>query len=107
MIGRQRNGVCPKQQAARIRLEEIGMPTKKFLWPHRFVCLLMVVSVMPRAASAMLPRDFQARIVAAHNRARAEVGVPPMRWDNRLANDAEQWARHLAQINRLVHWGSQ
>ena len=69
--------------------------------------VLTAASLMPGTASAMLPRDIQARILAAHNAVRAEVGVPPMRWDDRLANDAEQWARHLAQINAMVHWGSQ
>jgi hypothetical protein len=88
------------------------MTTRKFLRPYGVVwpaltLALTVAAVMPREASAMLPHEIQARIVAAHNRVRAEVGVPPMRWDDRLANDAEQWARHLAEINGLVHWGSQ
>ncbi|WP_264714098.1 CAP domain-containing protein [Limobrevibacterium gyesilva] len=55
----------------------------------------------------MLPREIQARLLAAHNVARTEVGVPAMHWDDRLATDAEQWARHLARINALVHWGAQ
>ena len=57
-------------------------------------------------AEAALPRDIQARILAVHNSTRAEVGVAPLRWDERLARDAEEWARHLTQINALQHWGA-
>lgn len=31
-----------------------------------------------------------------HNKARAEVGVPPLKWSNELAAYAQQWADHLA-----------
>ncbi len=76
--------------------------------PHAVVCLALTAAfVLPGAASAMLPGEIQARLLAVHNTARAEVGVPAMHWDDRLAMDAEQWARHLAQINALVHSGSQ
>jgi hypothetical protein len=79
-----------------------------FLRPRALVWLALVAaSLMPGAASAMLPREIQARILAVHNMARAEVGVPPAHWDDRLARDAEQWAWHLAQINTMVHWGAQ
>ncbi len=61
--------------------------------------------VLAPPASAALPREIQSRILAAHNATRAEVGVKPLRWDDRLAADAEQWARHLAQVNTLEHWG--
>jgi hypothetical protein len=84
------------------------MRTGEFFRPYAVVWLALAVALlMPSAASAMLPREIQARLLAVHNRARSEVAVPPMHWDDRLARDAEQWARHLAQINALVHWGSQ
>jgi hypothetical protein len=73
---------------------------------HAIVGLMLTAMVaMPGAASAGLSRDVQARILAAHNAARAEVGVPAMHWDDRLAADAEPWARHLAQLGALVHSG--
>jgi hypothetical protein len=82
--------------------------TKNYSRPRAAVWLALAAAwIVPNAASATLPRQIQARILAAHNIARAEVGVPPMRWDNRLANDAEQWAWHLAQINTMMHWGSE
>ena len=54
----------------------------------------------PAVATATSPAE------AVHNVTRAEVGVPPLKWDNRLAADAETWARHLAQMSVLQHWGS-
>mgnify|MGYP000932418740 CR=1 FL=1 len=47
--------------------------------------------------------DFEERALAAHNRERAELGIPPLRWDNRLAADAAQWAQHLTDVGYLVH----
>lgn len=41
--------------------------------------------------------------LAAHNRARAEVGLAPLAWSERLAHDAAGWARHLARHNRYDH----
>lgn len=57
-----------------------------------------------RAATAPLPADsFAARLLAAHNRARAEVGVPPLVWDDELAASAAEWAKYIAGIGALVH----
>jgi hypothetical protein len=43
-------------------------------------------------------------LLAAHNRYRTEVGVPPLRWSNALAVDAQRWAWHLATTaHRLEH----
>jgi hypothetical protein len=62
--------------------------------------------LVPVSAGAALPPEIEARLLAAHNVARAEVGVAPMVWDVALARDAEVWARHLAGINRMEHWGT-
>lgn len=47
--------------------------------------------------------DFQARLLAAHNRHRAAVGVPPLRWDERLAAGARVYGPQLAATGQLVH----
>jgi predicted RNase H-like HicB family nuclease len=47
--------------------------------------------------------NFEARALAAHNRVRAEVGVAPLVWDQRLAGDAAIWALHLERLGHLVH----
>jgi Cysteine-rich secretory protein family len=47
--------------------------------------------------------DFDQRLLAAHNAERAAVGVPPLRWNDDLANDALVWARQLAATGRFEH----
>jgi hypothetical protein len=41
--------------------------------------------------------------LAAHNRARAEVGLAPLQWSARLAADAQDWAVHLARADLYDH----
>lgn len=45
------------------------------------------------------------RLLAAHNRERSALGIPPLAWDHRLAADARQWAFRLARSGRLEHQG--
>ena len=47
--------------------------------------------------------DFQARLLAVHNRYRAEVGVPPLRWDENLAAGAKAYGLRLAPTGSLAH----
>jgi hypothetical protein len=47
--------------------------------------------------------DFNQRVLAAHNNARAAVGVPPLAWNDRLAADARAWAEELAASGRFEH----
>jgi Cysteine-rich secretory protein family/Beta/Gamma crystallin len=44
-------------------------------------------------------------ILNAHNRYRAEVGVPPLQWSDSLAADAQPWADYLASLGgfTLIH----
>ena len=49
------------------------------------------------------PDPRMATIFAEHNRARAEVGVPPLRWDPTLAAGAAAYAAELARTGRRVH----
>lgn len=55
------------------------------------------------AAPAFAQDDFQVRVLAAHNEARAEVGTPPLEWSDRLAKEAQKWADVLARKGRLQH----
>ena len=55
----------------------------------------------PLAAQGVNP--FAMRLLEAHNEARADVGVPELRWSYRLAQDAQDWAEHLARREQLVH----
>jgi hypothetical protein len=47
-----------------------------------------------------------AELLAAHNNYRASLGLPRLRWSDRLSASAQRWADHLAAIGRLEHNGS-
>ncbi|CAL4895247.1 unnamed protein product [Urochloa decumbens] len=44
--------------------------------------------------------------VAVQNAVRARYGVPPMRWDKKLARHARRWANHMRGGCSLTHSGS-
>lgn len=48
-------------------------------------------------------QDLAVRLLAAHNRERAAVRVPPLRWDPALAEAAAGYAPRLAVLGRLEH----
>lgn len=50
---------------------------------------------------APLPHEHE--WLRAHNDERADFGVAPLRWDPRLARDAQVWAQHLALEDRIRH----
>lgn len=47
--------------------------------------------------------NFDDRILAAHNRERATLGIPPLRWDPQLAASARSWADRLAAAGAFEH----
>jgi hypothetical protein len=47
--------------------------------------------------------NVEQRLLAAHNRERLALGVPPLAWDGRLAEGAAAWARELARTGRFEH----
>ena len=53
--------------------------------------------------STGLRTNFDERILAAHNRERSAVGVPPLQWNDELAAGAKQWANHLARTGSFEH----
>lgn len=63
--------------------------------------ILSMVSAAVRANPPMpqiAQNSPQQELLNAHNRYRAEVGVPPLSWSNALARDAQQWADRLASL---------
>lgn len=50
-----------------------------------------------------LDNNLDQRLLAGHNRERATIGIQPLLWDDKLAQDAALYARHLAQVGYLVH----
>ena len=77
---------------------------------HRFAILLVASALAAQslhaaayvATSSGLDK-FNARILMAHNEARAEVGAPPLVWDPSLAVAAASYGPALSRIGRLVH----
>lgn len=47
--------------------------------------------------------NLEARLLAAHNRERAAIGVPPLEWDAQLAANAKVWADALAETGTFEH----
>lgn len=50
-----------------------------------------------------LTTNFDDRVLAAHNRGRAELGIAPLRWDPALAASAQRWANRLAVTGNFKH----
>jgi len=46
---------------------------------------------------------FANRLLVVHNQARAEVGAPPLMWDEELAASAASYGPKLAAVGHLVH----
>jgi hypothetical protein len=50
-----------------------------------------------------LTNNLDARLLAAHNRERAELGIAPLRWDPALVASAERWGGELAELGDIEH----
>ncbi len=69
-------------------------------------CAVMALLMTAAPAHPQVSRDpaTGARdYLDAHNLARAEAGVAPLVWSERLAGDAETWAAHLAAHDLYDH----
>lgn len=65
--------------------------------------LAIALSAPLMIGSAGRTSNLDARLLAAHNRERAAIGVPPLVWDDGLAADAKIWADALAATNSFAH----
>lgn len=76
---------------------------------RRFVAVVLVAGALPSPAPASgqplaaLPSPFVQSILDTHNRERARLGSPPLRWDAALAAAAADHARQLAAGDSLTH----
>ncbi len=64
--------------------------------------MLLVLAVLVLSAPAMAD-DFAAQVLAAHNKERAALNIPPLTWNAGLAADAAVWAKHLADTGAWDH----
>ena len=79
----------------------------------QFVALIAALSCAAAAPAASRPpvqllrstfaTQFTAKVLASHNAARAQAGLPGMAWDNELGKSAAAHARRLALSNRFQH----
>jgi hypothetical protein len=66
---------------------------------------LLPLALLAATASAQQkpPPSFAERVLAVHNRERALVGTPPLRWSDKLAADAAAYVPHLVRLKYLEH----
>jgi hypothetical protein len=62
-----------------------------------------LAAATPAVGAVNVPSEFPARILAAHNAARAQLGAPPLSWDPALAQGAATYAMQLAFTNSFQH----
>lgn len=72
-----------------------------------------IAQTVPADTGSQVPQELAQQALNRHNRARQEVGVPPLQWSPKLAAFAQQWASRLAsQGCRMEHrpdrgrWGT-
>lgn len=64
----------------------------------------LLLSAAPVTMGATdLAANFDERVLAAHNRARAAAGIAPLEWREDLAASAAVWAGSLARTGRFEH----
>jgi len=70
-----------------------------------FVALAVTLGAQWRhiSNSAPEPTALAREMLAAHNEIRAQVDVPPLRWSDRLAARAQDWACRLLQEGQFYH----
>lgn len=56
-----------------------------------------------RNAAITSHQDDATRMLAMHNRERERLGLPQLRWNTKLEQDARHWSRHLARKGALQH----
>lgn len=52
-----------------------------------------------RLLTTTTPSDIVKQYLPPHNKARAKLGLPPLKWSNKLTNYASWWG-HQRQVNR-------
>lgn len=70
---------------------------------RRALATALLVSAPLISGATGLTSNWQARVLAGHNRERATLGLPPLNWDDRLATSAQAWADHLARTGAFEH----
>jgi hypothetical protein len=65
----------------------------------------LIPSVLSAGKQPEPSQDFAGRVLTLHNRERANMGLPPLRWSTRLSQEAGSWASSLANRGAFEHSG--
>lgn len=65
--------------------------------------LIACAALLAFPLAAQSPGSFEARLLAAHNQERAQVGAPALLWSPMLAAQARVWADELARRGVFEH----
>ena len=66
------------------------------------IAILAAVALITTGAQPRLG-GLDDRLLASHNRERALMGAPTLRWSDELARGAQEWADHLSATGRFEH----
>ena len=80
-----------------------GGAMRKFLLLSQTIGAACLLGLAAPAANAAGSGTAATRILAAHNRERARLGIAPLRWDPGLAAAAASYGPTLARLGRLQH----
>lgn len=72
----------------------------------RLLILCLALAAAPAAAERRAEdytRTFSERLLDAHNAERQRLGLPTLRWSDRLAGQAQDWADHQAYHGLYEH----
>lgn len=79
------------------------MKRSSFLLVLLLICCNSTLTLPNHSILSREPKDMNG-IVSRHNYWRTKVGVPPLRWSNRLSQLSKRWANHLRKENcRIYH----
>ena len=70
---------------------------------RRYMRAMGAIAALTQVGATDLTIGTRERLLAAQNRERDLIGVPPLAWNAALAVDAARWAEHLAATGRLEH----
>jgi hypothetical protein len=65
--------------------------------------MLLGSSIAAPAAAGSFASEFPARILAAHNAERAQMGMSPLTWDAELGNEAAAYAQQMSFTGMFQH----
>ena len=76
------------------------------MWTGRViaaVCAPLIALGAAGGVAAQRSESFAHQLLALHNAARDDAGVPSLTWSSKLAQDAQGWAERLAREGRMYH----